>query len=526
MSMLLVGRCCAVAGLGVGLVALAGYASRVDWMVRVEPSLPPMYPNTALALVCAGMASLAVSGVGRSRRTMAAVLAGAVTATGAIGFVLHLIGAPVGWYEALWPADPFVAATTPTPGRPVVETCVSLSLVGASLLLLARQRAPRVAQALALGSLTIGLTALIGYIVGVDRVDLGSSFVVGMALHTALGITTVSLSALLTRPNVGVMALVTEAGPAGRVARMVALGALAVPLALASAQVLLTRWFDQSRLAGSVITVLQVGLLGALVIVPLVLLERSSEALRATTASRRRDVESKGDEELIVAAVAHEVSEPPPEVDGWPVTVRLEPAHGYLAGDSQQVLPRDDGHVLVAVIDVAGHGAAAGIVALRLRAEVEALWLNALSLEHIYETLNLTVLRQETIATCCLVDIELRSGAVRYLNAGHPPGLLVHAVAMTDLAMTCPLLGLPDSIPTTRTESMRHGDLVVLYTDGVTEARDDTGTQLGNVSLKRIVRARAAEGTDAVAHACIDAALEHTGGRLNDDALVVTLERR
>ena len=525
LSLLRVGRGAAVLAMGVGLAVLIGYAARVGRIVQLRPSLPPMYPNTAIALLCAGASSLAASGVGRARRSVGVTLGSVVLGIGAAGSFLHLIGAPVGWFEVLWPADPFVEATTPTPGRPAVETCASLVLIGTALVLLCRQRAPRLAQALSLGSMTIGLTALIGYLVGVDRADLGSSFVVGMALHTAIGLTAVSFSALVARPGVGGVALLTEAGPTGRSARLLTVGALAVPVALALAQVLLTRLFDQSRLAGSIITVLQVGLLGALVVVPLAVLERSDRLQLVTADTHRRDGESRRDVDLIVDAVARDVTEPPPELAGWTVAVRLEAAHGHLAGDSQQVLQRDDGHVLLAVIDVAGHGTAAGIIAFRLRCEVEALWRNDLPIERIADTLNASAIGHDTIATCFLGDLDPRSGALTYLNAGHPAGLHVHIASMEALTTTRPLLGLPTNQGTAVRTLLRRGDLLVLHTDGVTEARDDLGEQFGDERLSRIVRARSPEGPAVLAQACIDAALHHTGNRLRDDALILALER-
>jgi len=493
--------------------------------VRLAPSLPPMYPNAALGFVCGGAAALLDRSKGTVPRRVAQVLSAWVFLTGAAGLLLHLSGAPVGWFEVLWSDDPFVAATTPTPGRPVIESCLAFMFVGASLTLGAVRRAPRTSQGLALGSLTIGLTALVGFVLAVDRAELGNSFVVGMALHTAIGFVALSLASLLSRPSVGVLALLTEGGVSGRTARRLTLGVLAVPVVLAVAQSLTDQLLGGSELATSALTTIQVALLGAFVMAPVAVLQSADFRARAQLLGDRRLSEAEGHDDLVVATLAREVSSPPPDLPGWQVAVSQEAAEGYLAGDSQQVLPRNDQHVLIAVIDAAGHGAEAAIVALRLRALVDALWSNYTALERIVHTMNATALDQQTIATCVLADINLASGSITFINCGHPPVVHLTRQGADRFGATCPILGIPDLQPRPGSLVVRHGETIVLYTDGVTEARNGTGRCLGDEAVLRILASRAAEGAGHLAQACVDIAHEHAEGRLQDDALTICLQR-
>ncbi len=525
MRLLVAGRAAAAASVLIGVAVLVGYVLRSPAIVRLAPSLPPMYPNAALGFVFGGTAALLERGGGASLRRVAVVLSGVVFLIGAIGLVQHLRVAPVGWYEALWPNDPFVAATTPTPGRPVIESCVAFMFVGASLGLSAARRAPRVSQGLALGSLTIGLTALVGFVMGVDRADLGRSFVVGMALHTSIGFLALSLASLLSRPSVGVLALLTEGGVSGRTARRLTLGVLAVPVGLAVAESATNRLLGGSELARSVLTTMQVALLGAFVLAPVAVLQSVDFRARAQLLNERRRSEAEGDDDLVIATLAREASSPPPHLPGWDIAVYQEAAEGYLTGDSQQVLPRADQHVLVAVIDVAGHGASPAIVALRLRTQVHTLWSNQAPLERIVHSLNETVLAQETIATCVLADIHLVSGSVTFINCGHPPVAHLTRRSIDLYSATCPILGIPDLAPRSESFTVRHGDTVVLYTDGVTEARDGSGRCLGDDAVLQVIASRAADGPQQLAQACVDMAHEHASGRLQDDALAVCLQR-
>jgi serine phosphatase RsbU (regulator of sigma subunit) len=66
---------------------------------------------------------------------------------------------------------------------------------------------------------------------------------------------------------------------------------------------------------------------------------------------------------------------------------------------------------------------------------------------------------------------------------------------------------------------------VVAYTDGLIEARSVDGRQLGEPMLHRVIRSFQQQPSDDIASACLDAALEHTGARLRDDALVVVARR-
>lgn len=63
----------------------------------------------------------------------------------------------------VWPDRPFVQATTAVPARPVVETCVALICIGSAGILTSLRRSAALAQGLALGTVSVGTAAILGY---------------------------------------------------------------------------------------------------------------------------------------------------------------------------------------------------------------------------------------------------------------------------------------------------------------------------------------------------------------------------
>lgn len=134
----------------------------------------------------------------------------------------------------------------------------------------------------------------------------------------------------------------------------------------------------------------------------------------------------------------------------------------------------------------------------------------------------------ETFATVALLDIPDRWHVLRLISCGHPPPLLLRDGRATPLSAARPALpiglgglaGAPDY--EVETFPFEPGDLLLLYTDGVSEARDGKGTfyplaeragAWSGCSPQRVLRGLRAD------------LLAHTNGRLGDDAAAVALRR-
>jgi hypothetical protein len=126
--------------------------------------------------------------------------------------------------------------------------------------------------------------------------------------------------------------------------------------------------------------------------------------------------------------------------------------------------------------------------------------------------------------TAQLATIDLTSGLLTTLNAGHPSPSIFRADGTFDAlpVATSPPLGIVPNQRTTTTARLREGDVVLFHTDGITEARNRDGEHYGDRRLRRLVRRliddqlRPAEVIRQVVHAVI----EH-GSPLRDDATLV-----
>ncbi|MFJ9445405.1 PP2C family protein-serine/threonine phosphatase [Kitasatospora sp. NPDC101235] len=133
----------------------------------------------------------------------------------------------------------------------------------------------------------------------------------------------------------------------------------------------------------------------------------------------------------------------------------------------------------------------------------------------------------ESFITAVLLDIPDDGSPVRLIDCGHPPPLLLRPDGITTLAAPhpAPPLGLGELAPVryeTDTFRLRPGDRLLIYTDGVIEARD---AQRRFYPLTERVTAWRAERPAALLQHLRRDLLAHVGGRLDDDAAMVVVER-
>jgi serine phosphatase RsbU (regulator of sigma subunit) len=265
--------------------------------------------------------------------------------------------------------------------------------------------------------------------------------------------------------------------------------------------------------------------LGLLVMLPLGAADRveveATEALREA----RRLTEGTAERDLITTSITRRLLGVPTAPKGWEVGYRQEVAYAALPGDTCQLLTRDDGRCLLAVVDVAGHGTEPALQALRLRTETAALWRAGSTVEQLASAINSSMVEVTTIATGVLVDLDIATGDCRYVNAGHPPVVVARAGSIEDWQPTGPLFGLPAATFSVTEAHLDRSCFLVVYTDGVTEARSLDRSFLGESAIHRSLRHHLATGAQAIADGCVDAALAHSSSRLRDDALVVVLTR-
>jgi len=209
------------------------------------------------------------------------------------------------------------------------------------------------------------------------------------------------------------------------------------------------------------------------------------------------------------------------------VAGRYQPSR-EVGGDFYAVLPLEDGCVGLAIADVAGKGIPAATLAARTRYLLEALALDGRDPADVLTRLNAALVSDA--GTNLFVSVYYAvfapaRGVLRSASAGHLPPILLRtgALAPSPLDTAGVLLGiLPGARYQSRETAVRPGDVLVLYTDGITEARRADGELFGDQRLAAAVAA-ARDGTpEEIADAVMDAVAEWAGaGQRDDRALAV-----
>ncbi|WP_432575041.1 PP2C family protein-serine/threonine phosphatase [Kineococcus sp. SYSU DK005] len=268
---------------------------------------------------------------------------------------------------------------------------------------------------------------------------------------------------------------------------------------------------------------------------------RSAETMRRRILDELADAvsarEALAQGQPLVAEVRDQLAAHPlPALRGWTAAAALRPAEGLLAGDWYDVLPLADGRYAVVVADVSGHGARAGIVAIQLKRLLEAA-LHLAPEPDLALSLAARVFTDEAerFASCVVAVVDPDSGVVRYANAGHPAPLVVRpgegAVRLVgQLEATGPLLSwLHLDTPgawSTGTASLAPGSMLVVYTDGLTEARPVGSTDELGVEGVLAALGRLPELTpQTLVDEALDVARRFSGGRARDDVTLVVLAR-
>ena len=133
----------------------------------------------------------------------------------------------------------------------------------------------------------------------------------------------------------------------------------------------------------------------------------------------------------------------------------------------------------------------------------------------------------EGFATGVLLRLDTTTGELEYLNAGHPLPLLLRRGKVLDVLDHSgrPLFGLRGREASIGHVQLEPGDQVVLYTDGITEARDERGEFFGRDRLVRLVQQHAADRLTPpeTLRLIVRDVVDHQQGALQDDATVVLL---
>jgi phosphoserine phosphatase RsbU/P len=181
-----------------------------------------------------------------------------------------------------------------------------------------------------------------------------------------------------------------------------------------------------------------------------------------------------------------------PSLDGYDIAGLNVPCR-TVGGDYYDFAAYQDGKLALVIGDVAGKGLPAALMMSSLQARVQMLLETEPSPDAALTVLNRN-LSERAVAgrfiTFFYALLDLNSGLLEYSNAGHNyPLLLGSDGSVNELSGSNMVLGLiPDAQYELRKTTMHAGDLLVLFSDGVTEARNSYGQELGEKGLATLLQ--------------------------------------
>lgn len=220
-----------------------------------------------------------------------------------------------------------------------------------------------------------------------------------------------------------------------------------------------------------------------------------------------------------------------PEIPGYELLGWSRPAR-QVGGDYYDLQRLDRGALRLTVGDVTGKGIPAALLVSTLHSSLRLL-LDARALEpgllaklnhHIHESS-----AANKFITLLTAEVDPETHRLRWVNAGHNPGLLVRAGGGVEELSPCGLpLGMMAGVEyRTQELQLEPGDLVCLYSDGITEAAGPEGEEFGQGRLEELLARHRDTGLEEVRDAVEEAVAELVQGAPQaDDETLVLVRRR
>ncbi|BCM94253.1 phosphoserine phosphatase RsbP [Abditibacteriota bacterium] len=547
--------------ISIGTLVLLGWAFEVESLKRIAPMLVAMNPLTAVCFILSGAALWelrrphSTSSIASLCRVIGAIVA-------LVGF-LKLGELVFGWNLGIdrWLfSSRLEDAATGIPNRMAPNTAFNFLCLGLALPLLdVSWKRVFPAQVLASIIFLASMLAVLGYAYGTKSFYGVGSFI-PMAVHTALTFLLLVVGILSARPESGLIEALNSPSQSGATARRLLPAALVVPailgwLRLKGQQLGL---FD-NELGVSLMVVASMIIFGVVVLWNARWLwiserererveeerNRATQALAQTNADlARHNAHMQSDlnlaREIQIAFLPQQYITFPRA--GSAVEDTLNFYHRYepnttLGGDFSDVLLISDTQAGVLICDVMGHGVRSALVTAIVRGLAEELMSVAhdpgLFLTGINRSLLAILKRTSTplFATSFYMVADLQRGELLYAGAGHPQPLLLrrgtpHTVPTLLNTPPEPALGVfDDAVYTTSQCALCPGDLLLLYTDGLTEVSNTEGEEWEEQGLLQAMQSHTSLPTDQLLDNIIaDARQFSSCGQFEDDVCLVAME--
>lgn len=213
------------------------------------------------------------------------------------------------------------------------------------------------------------------------------------------------------------------------------------------------------------------------------------------------------------------------------IAVKTRP-FGKVGGDYCTILPIDENRLVVCMCDAVGHGIASALFAARVNTFVLTYAMKRTDPCMLISALNDFLCQRLSgtgiFTTFSTISFDLDSMEMAFVGAAHPPALYYSAGTgeVEFLPSQTTFLGIMDNLPEVCSPHRRNlgsGDRIILYTDGVIEARDAGGEFFGTEVLGEFARSNPGLTPAAMNDALLEKVLAHCNGRPTDDILLMSI---
>ncbi len=204
-------------------------------------------------------------------------------------------------------------------------------------------------------------------------------------------------------------------------------------------------------------------------------------------------------------------------------------ADAFVGGDFYSMIKLPGRRACIIMGDVSGKGIEAASISSAVKTALSAYAWEGRTPARMVATLNEFLLgfsRVETFATLFVGIVDLATSSLTYCSAGHPPAILVSAQSGDAelLDVQSGVVGaFHDMEYKNGTIRLHEGDILLLYTDGTTEARSPEGAFFGETGLRDMIMNEVPRGFDGLLNRFLSTLDRYTGRRLDDDVAMVAL---
>ena len=219
-----------------------------------------------------------------------------------------------------------------------------------------------------------------------------------------------------------------------------------------------------------------------------------------------------------------------PPFPGYEITGHSLPCR-EVGGDYYDFLPRGDGKLALTIGDVSGKGMGAALLMATLQASFRAHASLDLTMPEIVSRLNRAVVANamsNNFITFFLGELDAASGRFVYTNAGHNPPILLRTDGeVVRLRTGGMILGvLPDAEFASDEVTVTVGDVLVTFSDGITESQNKAEEEFGEERLIDTIRKHHAESAERIREAIHEAVDDFVGDAPQFDDVTLTILKR